>query len=398
MKFKISSKALLFELGVIFYFFIMTLSSSAYTLLDNVSQILSAFRLLVLLLLLIIAFSDTIRLSLFHMIIIMIFVAFSLGNMVFSGGGYKFIIILLFVLIARKYSQDLVFKIAFVGLMASSVLVIISSICGIIPDLANERVVDSFSFSLLSGKYVRHSYGFLMSNIIPFILSYLYMYRIVQKKETMTLIEVAIFQLANVLSFLFCGSRVVFLTITVIGVVHLYLLLKGRTAISFLYNNKLIAIMFPLLTIGCFIIALLFGREAYNTVNIMFNFRFSNIYKTIIFFGIHLIGNENNVGTQNSLNGVVVDNGYAMLFLQKGLIVGIIIIGAWALLTIKAIKLKNAYLIIALFGIALLNVVDYHFTSYMNVPFYCLLLQKNNKCFIINRLDELGLWKEYRKK
>jgi hypothetical protein len=98
------------------------------------------------------------------------------------------------------------------------------------------------------------------------------------------------------------------------------------------YLNKIKYLFYffiPVLALTNILAAFLFGANLTNPINILLNFRLSNIYETINFYGFPLIGTESSVGTINSLNGVVVDNGYLMLLLQKGAIIGIIVLLAW---------------------------------------------------------------------
>lgn len=364
----------IFEIILFFYIFNMVLEESNYALINVIGEILSISRFLILIVLLILILEAGVKMNDNSLFTISIFIIFSLLNMVCSGGGIRFSIILLLILYSRGVPLEKIFKASIKSLVFSIVFVISSSLLGIIQDTINTRVVAKTAGAILTGDYIRHSGGFLMSNQIPFFLFYLYAYAIVLYKERMKIKGHLAFQLLNLVVFEYCGSRTMFLLTGLIAVVFLLTKLLSKCVI--LYKNtlkKMSILVFPIFCLFCFIGTYLFGMNLLNPVNIVFNFRFSNMYETIKYYGIHLIGNPSTVGTTESLNGVVVDNGYLMLFLQKGLVIGVVVISIWVWLTYISVKKENNYFLIFLAIFAVANVIDYHFISYRNIPFFCIL-------------------------
>lgn len=370
---KINKKPI-FEIILFFYIFNMVLEESNYALISGIGEILSIFRFLILIVLLILILEAGVKMNDNSLLTISMFMIFSLLNMVFSGGGIRFSIILLLILYSRGVKLENIIKVSIKSLIFSTFFIISSSVLGVIQDTINTRAVAKTAGAILTGEYIRHSGGFLMSNQIPFILLYIYAYIIVLYKEKLKLKGHLVFQLLNFVVFEYCGSRTMFLLIGLIAVAFLALKLLYKFEIPYKSSLKKMSILvFPVFCFSCFIGTYKIGKDLLNPVNIVFNFRFSNMYETIKFYGIHLIGNPSTVGTTDSLNGVVVDNGYLMLFLQKGLVIGSIVISCWIWLTYISIKKENNYLLIFLLIFAVANVIDYHFISYRNIPFFCIL-------------------------
>lgn len=365
MSLKITKKN---KILLMLYFLVMTLEESNYGLISGFDTLLSAARLGILLvcMILIVLENEKNKESVF--VFGMLFLFFSMLNLFFSGGGIRFLIIFCLILYASTLPMEEIFDACFLSLSVGTIFVMLSSACGIIQDSVNTRLVDINYSKVLSGMYVRHSYGFQMSNQIPFILCYLYLFKLMTTNGRARKGWSVTFQILNIIIFKLCGSRVIFLTIILIGI--LQVVIKKEWHLP-----AILCGIFPGLTLGCLCGTFLFGKNMMNPVNIMLNFRFSNIYQTMQVYGLHLIGNESSVGTLDSLNGVVVDNGYVMLFLQKGILIGSLIILFWTWLLYKSLKNNNKYLTICLVTLAVLNVIDYHFISYLNIPFYCFLMQ-----------------------
>ncbi len=368
MDFKVSKKDFI-KIMLMLYFIVMTLEESNFSMISGFGKIFSLARvgILCVCILSMIMVDEKNKQSVY--IVGIPFLFFSILNLFFSGGGIRFLIIFSIILYASTLQMKEIFNTCFVGLLIGMAFVMLGAASGVILDSINMRVVDKNYSHLLSGTYVRHSFGFQMSNQIPFMLCYLYLFKLMTTKDKERLAWNIIFQVLNIVVFNLCGSRVIFLTIILIGV--LQIVIKENWHLPAFFCS-----IFPVFTLGCLFGTFLFGKNMMNPINILFNFRFSNMYQTMEVYGLHLIGNENSVGTLDSLNGVVVDNGYVMLFLQKGIIIGSLIILFWTWLLYKALKSRDKYLMISLVVLAIINIIDYHFISYLNIPFYCALANR----------------------
>lgn len=383
MDFKVSKKDFI-KIILMSYFIVMTLEESNFSMISGFGKIFSIARIGILCVctLSMIFVDEKNKKSVY--IVAIPFLFFSILNLFFSGGGIRFLIIFSIMLYASTLQMKEIFRACFIGLLIGTILVVLSALSGIIMDSINMRVVDKNYSHLLSGTYVRHSFGFQMSNQIPFILCYIYLFVLMTTKGKKQLRCNIVFQILNIVIFNLCGSRVIFLAIILIGV--LQILIKKTWHLP-----TVLCSIFPVFTIGCLMGTFLFGKNMMNPINILFNFRFSNMYRTMTLYGLHLIGNENSVGTLDSLNGVVVDNGYIMLFLQKGIVIGSLIILFWTWLLYKALKSQDKYLIISLVVLAIINIIDYHFISYLNIPFYCALANREYVNSIWKKMKLIGM-------
>lgn len=362
------------EIIILIYIFNMVLEESNYSLISSVDKILSVFRIAILFALVALTFMTSIKRKLDVLMIAGIFLLASVVNMFIAGGGFRFAILLMIVICSRDLSLKRIFGIFLFGIFFSTLFVVISAFLGIVNDSINTRVVDAKLGVILTGEYTRHSFGFLMSNQVPFILTYIYIYVIVYLKERMTIRGHIVFQGLNFLIFSLCGSRTSFLLNIFVGILVFLFHLKVKMNISFLDLLKKIFVLFFLcLFIFCLMGTILFGKNMMNPINIISNFRFSNMYNAYACYGVGLLGSEKYMASFDAPDRIVVDNGYMALLFQKGIVIGIILIGIYTWFTYIAIRNRNEYLLICLLTIAIANVIDFHFISYRNIPLFCIM-------------------------
>ena len=94
----------------------------------------------------------------------------------------------------------------------------------------------------------------------------------------------------------------------------------------------------------------------------MFYFK---LYLSILGYGLK-------AGQATGTNGEnLVDNGYVLILLQRGIILTIMVIVMWSYLTYIAEKNRDKYMVLSLILIAVASLIDNHLISYKMIPFYC---------------------------
>ena len=114
-------------------------------------------------------------------------------------------------------------------------------------------------------------------------------------------------------------------------------------------------------------------------MDIFFNFRLTNAFQAVKYYGFHLLGSGFDAGTFNGEMEIIVDNGYIMLFMQRGIILGCAIILFWTYITRTVAKNKNPYILIPIFMFAIENFVDYQVMSFHFIAFMCIVCHTDDE-------------------
>ena len=138
----------------------------------------------------------------------LIFALLSVTEMIFFNG--KLLLIILFVIVISSYKTDLnlFLKSHVLGLICGQIIVILSSLIGILDKLGVYKQFDNVTGFLFKRDNIRYAFGFVNSNIIPITCLYLYLYLLLIKKNNFKLKYDILAILINYIVFLFCGSRV----------------------------------------------------------------------------------------------------------------------------------------------------------------------------------------------
>ena len=236
--------------------------------------------------------------------------------------------------------------------------------------------------------------GFLVSNQIPLAFLITYMLYIVYKKGDVKLIQ-HIFALGfNLFLFQIFGARIVF-ALCIITVVLVYLVSiwehksysKTQDSGRSVFASKILCLTPLIFCIISFVAVLNYDEKSYfyNMANLMFNNRIYYAHENIRYFGLALLGSGADAGTTEAL--LTVDNGYIIMFLQNGIILGSMILACWIYMGYIAVKKKNFYLLIIIALLSVENLINSHLINYKMIPMFCILvnmydplIERNEAC------------------
>ena len=330
------------------------------------------------------------RIAAYGIIVLQIF-----GSKLKSKEWIKLLLLLIITLVFGIYTRDLYWSILIIFIYASkninlenilSIIILFSAmICvlcacsvGLLPDVLTARNSSSLD------NFVRHSFGFYHSNVLPLIVLYLELYYVLLEKEkaksSVILVGVGI----HVVLFIFCNSRNAFLLAVLFSV-----LIFGEKYIG--TNRKIKKVfylitkyMVPFLSIFSFsMLFLLLRGGIWDVVDSAFSGRFRlGIYK-MRRIGIHLINIMSNEEFKSDyvmhangtmLDTVVLDNGYLYIILRYGIL---LILFYFLVSFILSKKAKgNMYVLIVLLSVFAMNFIDNDLVDYLFLPF--ILIAFNN--------------------
>lgn len=307
-------------------------------------------------------------------------------NMLLFDGGISLLVIIMFIWAAQGYSEGKIVAASFWTLLLSHGLIMVCAHFGIvIEDSVNVRYIGNYAGDFFSGQYVRHDMGFTVHNQVPLIFFCLYTILVVYKKNTIKWYENLLVLILNYVIFVFFGSRVVFLMMIVAVALYCVIVVLEKTPYNkyVLQISKLGIVGYPLFLIASFLFAVKYDKNdsLSQTLDLFLNNRVRLANEAIDFYGITLLGAGKDAGTYNSIvfPDNTVDNGYVLLFIQRGLLIGIMIVGIWCYLSWLGQKKKNVYLVLALMILAVGNIINAHLLSYKMLPFLCMLLNSEDK-------------------
>lgn len=302
-------------------------------------------------------------------------------NLLMFDGGLSFIPIVLLIVASEKCSCEKLFKCSILTLTVSHIFVMLLAAIGVLEDAVELRYIGEYENSILSGAYFRHTMGFQVHNQVALAFFVIYMLYIAYRREKIRWYESVALMALNGVIFVLFGSRIVFLLAIGGCMVYYaaklftkYIRIKGKPPFFYL--------AYPVCCVFSFAASMMYSPSSSLSVKLdmILNNRIRLGKEALDFYGIGLFGAGQFAGTYNStvLANNTVDNGYIALFLQNGLIIGLLVVGIWTYLTYRAEKQGNIFLTIALVLLAVENLVNYHLGSYKLLPFFCLLMNRRD--------------------
>lgn len=308
--------------------------------------------------------------------IIGILIFISLINMIVFNGGTAIVEIAIIIgcfAMIRDNLKD-IFKWSIYNLTVGHIIIMLLSFVGILEDHITTRWVGSYMGSFFGGEYIRHQMGFLASNQIPLTLMIVYIMFIAYKKEKITIKEQLLFLILNMCCFISFGARVSFLLIIGAFFVYCILRISDKFFPNWTIKTNFIWILYPF----CMMIGVILGYF-YNSgsnlwllLNDIFYNRIRWAHAGLKHYGLSILGYGLKAGQATGTNGEnLVDNGYVLILLQRGIILTIMVIVMWSYLTYIAEKNRDKYMVLSLILIAVASLIDNHLISYKMIPFYC---------------------------
>lgn len=308
--------------------------------------------------------------------IIGILIFISLINMIVFNGGTAIVEIAIIIgcfAMIRDNLKD-IFKWSIYNLTVGHIIIMLLSFVGILEDHITTRWVGSYMGSFFGGEYIRHQMGFLASNQIPLTLMIVYIMFIAYKKEKITIKEQLLFLILNMCCFISFGARVSFLLIIGAFFVYCILRISDKFFPNWTIKTNFIWILYPFCMMISVILGYFYnsGSNLWLLLNDIFYNRIRWAHAELKHYGLSILGYGLKAGQATGTNGEnLVDNGYVLILLQRGIILTIMVIVMWSYLTYIAEKNRDKYMVLSLILIAVASLIDNHLISYKMIPFYC---------------------------
>ena len=308
--------------------------------------------------------------------IIGILIFISLINMIVFNGGTAIVEIAIIIgcfAMIRDNLKD-IFKWSIYNLTVGHIIIMLLSFVGILEDHITTRWVGSYMGSFFGGEYIRHQMRFLASNQIPLTLMIVYIMFIAYKKEKITIKEQLLFLILNMCCFISFGARVSFLLIIGAFFVYCILRISDKFFPNWTIKTNFIWILYPFCMMISVILGYFYnsGSNLWLLLNDIFYNRIRWAHAGLKHYGLSILGYGLKAGQATGTNGEnLVDNGYVLILLQRGIILTIMVIVMWSYLTYIAEKNRDKYMVLSLILIAVASLIDNHLISYKMIPFYC---------------------------
>lgn len=380
-----------------FYVLIMVLDESNYKY-NSYYNVLALIGKLVIFCLILVYIKKFNTINIKHDMFMFSLIILNALSMFKNGLEINMILFLLMILASKKMPLYTVFKVFLLSFLIGVCFIFLSSFIGFIPDTINVRYSDDFLtlFILHTNRYERHSFGFQFSNQVPFVLMTIYFLFIALRQQKMKMKEHVIFEILNLIVFILCGSRFVLIIMIMANICYIFYknmykyFLKEqfcflRKKIAFIIRN--IFIIGTVFSFAC----VLFNAYVPTKFDSILNFRLTYAFEAIKYYGIYLFGSGFDAGTAQGAIKVIVDNGYIMLFMQRGILFAILLLVYWSQIIRILLKKNNFYLIISILMIALENFVDYQILSYHFLPFMCIFLHKEDRLLSLKLVTRKGV-------
>lgn len=280
-------------------------------------------------------------------------------------------ILIIYIYMSRSICQDRILKISMSLLIGGTICVIFLCAVGVLPDVMTARNSD------LADTFVRHSFGFYHSNVLPLIMIYVELYYIFIKNERVKSSVVVMFFLIQCLLYLSNNSRNAFfvsIVFTTLMIYEKYIGIKKSAQKVFYACTK---IMVPVLSIFSFAMMFLLLRGGiWNTIDTLFSGRFRLAIFKMRRVGLHFINimsNDafvsDNINYVNNkmLDTVTLDNGYLYIILRYGILAILFYYVVSFLLTKKA--KGSMYKLTCLLVVFVVNFIDNDLVDYSFLPF-----------------------------
>lgn len=375
---KYNSADIAYLIVLFLYATVMVLNESNFSESDNFGSIVKFLKYIVLVFAVtyFLLSYTTLKINKKVLLIFGILIGLNIISFIFSGVEINILLILLMTLASTHAKLKNVIITYMFGFIIGCCIVFYCASIGIIADAINNRYSADIlsSFFLKSNFYTRHSFGFIHSNQVPFALMTTYFLIIFWKQDKLSWIIHAAIEVLNVYIFIYCGSRFVFSVIALTTVVCIANSITHK--ISWALPKWCAYIYFGMAIFSLSLI--LFYNRIPAAFNIFLNFRISNAYKVIQTYGFHIIKSNFTAGTDYGINGTIIDNGYLMLFMQRGLLFGIAILALWTHICKSVVNNNNKYIFLILLMIAIENFIDYQIISYKFLPLLCIAVHEND--------------------
>lgn len=291
---------------------------------------------------------------------------------IYHFSGKKNLLIMFIALLSLKNTdKNKIIKTALITYIITYSLVILCSLIGLIPDWTYTR-----------GETIRHSLGFSYPTItmvyyLMIILMYIY-----TRKSKITIYEIIIMEIINVLLYNSTAGRTTYILVTIVLIL---LVLKKAKFLDFLLKKDVFQKMLkgccyiiPTLAIT-FILAMSYLYNINDSFAISMNKMLSNRLQLtctafqdydVTLFGQDTqwngwggFGYSENIDTQNYVYNYL-DNSYARLILDYGVIFTILVIMGYTIILIQNYKKKDYWMIFIIFIILVLSELEPHLIDF----------------------------------
>lgn len=368
-------KRTIFLTGYSLYIFTNVFIESELADLGPMGKILRLLKYMGILFVILSCYNDA-KLDIKRTKIIGILIFISLINMIVFNGGTAIVEIAIIIgcfAMIRDNLKD-IFKWSIYNLTVGHIIIMLLSFVGILEDHITTRWVGSYMGSFFGGEYIRHQMGFLASNQIPLTLMIVYIMFIAYKKEKITIKEQLLFLILNMCCFISFGARVSFLLIIGAFFVYCILRISDKFFPNWTIKTNFIWILYPFCMMISVILGYFYnsGSNLWLLLNDIFYNRIRWAHAGLKHYGLSILGYGLKAGQATGTNGEnLVDNGYVLILLQRGIILTIMVIVMWSYLTYIAEKNRDKYMVLSLILIAVASLIDNHLISYKMIPFYC---------------------------
>ena len=297
------------------------------------------------------------------------FLIIAIIEMLFFNG--KLLLIILFVLVIASYKTNVnyLINIHIKALIFGMIIVSFSSWLGILDILGVYKQFDNISGFLFKQSNIRYAFGFINSNIIPITFLYLYLYTVLIKKDNYKWYMDVFAVIVNYLVYLLCGSRVCILLLLFAVILRILIQIDKKRFLSFS------APMAVALLVSCIMFSLilpsspLYATSFIAIIDKFLTARITIMRNVLAKFPITLFG-YGEVSIDNSVEYLVMDNGYIALFVMRGLIIGMIFMTFILIMINISKKKKDPYLMTFIIIMILANIVDNSILHYITFPIY----------------------------
>lgn len=297
------------------------------------------------------------------------FLIIAIIEMLFFKG--KLLLIILFVLVIASYKTNVnyLINIHIKALIFGMIIVGFSSWLGILDILGVYKQFDNISGFLFKQSNIRYAFGFINSNIIPITFLYLYLYTVLIKKDNYKWYMDVFAVIVNYLVYLLCGSRVCILLLLFAVILRILIQIDKKRFLSFS------APMAVALLVSCIMFSLilpsspLYATSFIAIIDKFLTARITIMRNVLAKFPITLFG-YGEVSIDNSVEYLVMDNGYIALFVMRGLIIGMIFMTFILIMINISKKKKDPYLMMFIIIMILANIVDNSILHYITFPIY----------------------------
>ncbi|MCI9572604.1 MAG: hypothetical protein HFH97_08340 [Lachnospiraceae bacterium] len=308
---KCALKISIFDFGFILYFLTLFIDDLA---LDNITVGIKGIRY-VAYMLFVIHIVSTNRIKNRQLLYFLIAFSGGIGISLLTHDVY-WAIAALMVLAVRKIDPVHIVKLSYCILLIATMITVLMALAGLIPMSVNihRRAGETI---------VRYGMGFYHSNVLPLIVFYLMIYRMLIYGRKIKIAEIVLWNCLSIVVYNICYSRNGLYAILLCGVLYsLYIrLTKKKTSVSY---KKILKFFAKYSIYICIVFSMLMtaiqgmGLNSIWQINKFFTGRFAIAYHQIEESGIYLI----NILSKEEYKLVarVLDNGYLFVVLRYGIL------------------------------------------------------------------------------